>query len=120
MTAAAACPRLRPLEIFPTELEGRRVICLRDPSGLTDQIAFLPEAAVTILSLCDGRRDIAEVAAEATRRLGSRIAASTVRQLLEQLDDGLFLDTPRFHAHHAQVIAEFRAQPVRETSHAGL
>jgi MEMO1 family protein len=119
-TMTAACPRLRPLEIFPTELEGRRVLCLRDPAGLTDRVAFLPGAAIAILSACDGFRTAAEVAAHAAARLGMPIDEEQVRDLLDQLDDGLFLDTPRFHDHHRTLLAEFRATPVREASHAGL
>ncbi len=114
-----ACPRLRPLEIFPTELEGRRVLCLRDPAGLTDRVAFLPGAAIAILSACDGQRTAAEVAAHAAARLGMPIGEEQVHELLDQLDDGLFLDTPRFHAHHRALLDEFRATPVREASHAG-
>jgi AmmeMemoRadiSam system protein B len=115
-----ACPRLRPLEIFPTELEGRRVLCLRDPAGLTDRVAFLPGAAVAILSACDGQRTAAEVAAHAAARLGTPVSEDQVHELLDQLDDGLFLDTPRFHAHHQALLDEFRARPVRDASHAGL
>jgi AmmeMemoRadiSam system protein B len=115
----AACPRLRPLEIFPTELDGRRVLCLRDPAGLTDRVAFLPGAAVAILSACDGQRTAAEVAAAAAARLGTPVAEEQVHELLDQLDDGLFLDTPRFRAHHRALLDEFRAAPVREHSLAG-
>jgi len=35
-------PRLRPLEAFPVQHEGRRVLALRDPAGYTDAIVLLP------------------------------------------------------------------------------
>src|SRR5688572_12800024 len=108
-----ACPRLRPLEMFAAELEGARVLCLRDPAGLSDQLAFLPDAAVIIVSACDGRRSAAEVAQLASRRLGGAVLEQHVHELLAQLDEALLLDSPRFRAHRARVLDEFRAQPVR-------
>jgi AmmeMemoRadiSam system protein B len=95
------------------------VLCLRDPAGLTDRVAFLPSAAVAILSACDGQRTAAEVAAHAAARLGMPVSEDQVQDLLEQLDEGLFLDTPRFQAHHQALLDDFRSQPVRPPSHAG-
>jgi hypothetical protein len=115
----AACPRLRPIELFPTEIDGRRVVCLRDPAGLSEQLAFVPNAAVVILSLCDGRRTAADVAHAATRRLGATVDERQVRELLDQLDEALLLDTPRFHAHARRLLEEFRAAPLRAATHAG-
>jgi hypothetical protein len=107
------------VELFPTELEGRRVICLRDPAGLTDQLAFLPPPAVIILSLCDGEHDAAEVARAATQRLRTKVEPDDVTALIDRLDEALFLDTPRFRAHEQRLLDEFRAQPLRAATHAG-
>ena len=60
-----ACPRLRPLEIFPTELDGRRVLCLRDPAGLTDRVAFLPGASEVQIHIRDAQGARAETIAGA-------------------------------------------------------
>src|SRR5262245_58804380 len=97
-------PRLRPLEIFPAEADGQRLLCLRDPSGMTDRVAFIPPAAAALLTLCDGRRDAAEVARELAVRTGMRVSGSQIESVIEQLDEGLFLDSPRFHAHRRAVI----------------
>jgi AmmeMemoRadiSam system protein B len=115
----AACPRLRPLEIFPTEHDGERVVCLRDPSGLAPHLAFLPPHAALVVSLCDGVRTTGDVAREFARRTGAAIAAAQIDELLAQLDDALLLDSPRFRAHRSAVVEEFRAQPVRAPAHAG-
>lgn len=114
-----ACPRLRPLEIFPTEIDGQTVLCLRDPSGLTEHLAFVPPPAMAILALCDGVRTPAEVASEFQRRTGARLGEAQLLRLLEQLDEGLFLETPRFEAHYRVIVEEFRAAPRRAASHAG-
>ena len=50
----AALPRLRPVEAFPVQHEGRRVVALRDPSGYTPSIVMLVgalEATVTFRAL---------------------------------------------------------------------
>jgi len=114
-----ARPRLRPLELFPVEVDGQSLICLRDPSGLTDRIGLLPRPAAVAAVLCDGTRTLAEVAAELERRSGAGVTASQIAELLDQLDDGLFLEGPRLEAHKRAVLAAFRAAPTRAANHAG-
>ncbi len=63
-------PRLRAVEAFPAELEGRPVLCLRDPSGVTEAVLAFPRAVVSILALFDGTRSVADVQAEIMRRHG--------------------------------------------------
>ncbi len=43
-------PKLRPIEAFPVDLGGREVICLRDPTQLTDDAVFVPREALFILA----------------------------------------------------------------------
>ena len=38
-------PKLRGVDAFPTEMNGRPVICLRDPTGLSEQVACVPGSA---------------------------------------------------------------------------
>jgi len=38
-------PKLRPIEAFPVDLGGRKVLCLRDPMQLTDDVVFVPREA---------------------------------------------------------------------------
>lgn len=113
------CPRLRPLEMFPADVDGERVLCLRDPSGLTEGMAFLPPPAVLVVSLCDGSRTRADVAREFHRRTGRRISEAQVASILDQLDEALFLETPRFLDHRRAIHEAFRAAPLRPAAHAG-
>lgn len=113
------CPRLRPVEIFPTQVDGQTVLCLRDPSGLSDHLALVAPQAAIVLSLCDGSRTHSEVAQAFRRLTGAHIDEAQTRELLERLDEGLFLDSPRFHAHRAGLIEAFHAAPRREAAHAG-
>jgi len=112
-------PRLRPLGLFPVEVDGQNLICIRDPSGLTERVGYFPRPAALAAVLCDGSRTLAEVAAEVGRRSGLDVESAHIAQLVAQLDDGLFLEGPRLEAHRGEVLAAFRASPVRTASHAG-
>src|SRR5260221_5073500 len=112
-------PRLRPLELFPTEVKGQAAICLRDPSGLSARIAVLPRAGALAAILCDGTRSVAEVAAELGRRLGGEVPVDNVAELVEQLDHALLLDSPRFAEHRRAIHDEFRDSARRPATHAG-
>ena len=54
-------PRLRSLDVFPAVLEGQEMVCLRDPSGLTERVVYLRPEAWPLLTLCDGTRTVGEV-----------------------------------------------------------
>jgi AmmeMemoRadiSam system protein B len=114
-------PRLRALEAFPIDEEdgGQRRLCLRDPSGLTEHVAMLPAAAVIVVALCDGTRDLAAIQSEIQKRYRERVPLSAIQNLLEQLDEGLLLDSPRFAEHRAKLHADFHAAPRRAAVHAG-
>jgi AmmeMemoRadiSam system protein B len=114
-----ARPRLRRLELFPVEVDGAPMICVRDPTGLTDKIGFLPRPAALAAVLCDGSRTVAEVAAEVGRRAGASVSSEQVAALLADLDDSLFLEGPRLEAHRRDVVRAFHLAPTRPPSHAG-
>ncbi len=112
-------PRLRPLEAFPLEEQGQRLLGLRDPSGLTDAVARLPPAAVAVIQLCDGETTREEICAEFQRRYNSALPREVLDRLLDQLDQALLLDSERFRNHSATVFAEFARAPVRPAHLAG-
>jgi AmmeMemoRadiSam system protein B len=112
-------PRLRPLEAFPLEERGQKLLGLRDPSGLTDAIARLPPAAVAVLQLCDGETTRDDICKEFEKRYRSPLARETLDKLLDQLDQGLFLDSDKFRQHSATVFAEFARSPTRPAHLAG-
>jgi AmmeMemoRadiSam system protein B len=115
----AALPRLRPIDAFPVEVEGRRLICLRDPQEYATQIALVPFEAFFILAHLDGRRSALQVQEAYVRRFGTLVTSAEIRELLDTLDRHYFLDSPRFAARRDEVIAAFRAAPVRAAAHAG-
>jgi MEMO1 family protein len=112
-------PKLRPIEAFPVDLGGREVICLRDPMHLTNDAVFVPREALFILAHFDGKHSILDIQEACTRQYGQLLPSDPIQGLIAELDKSLLLDNERFEVHKQQLIAEFRASPVRRAAHAG-
>jgi len=114
-------PMLRALTAFPSEIEGRRVLCLSDPEGISESVASLaPEIVPFLFEVLDGEHSLAEIQAEFTRRSGGQLMfREDLVSLLEQLDEALFLQSPRFERHVAKLLEEYRSAPERPAGHAG-
>src|SRR5918911_5742125 len=63
-------PKLRPIEAFPVNLGGREVVCLRDPTQLTDGAVFVPRETLFILAHFDGKHSILDIQEAYTRQSG--------------------------------------------------
>lgn len=92
---------------------------MRDPSGLSDHVAFVPRQAALVLALCDGDRTVTEIADEYRSRTRGRIEEHQIHELLGQLDENLFLDSPRFQTRKQQVVLAFAERSTRLATHAG-
>ena len=112
-------PRLRQVEAFPAKVEDREVICLRDPSGLTDSVLTVPRALAPILALFDGLRSLVDVQREIMRECGELVLRSQLESMVEVLDQHLFLEGPRVEAERARQRAAFLAAPTRPAFLAG-
>jgi len=112
-------PKLRPIEAFPVDLGGRQVICLRDPTQLADDAVFVPREALFILAHFDGKHSILDIQEAYTRQHGRLLSRDAITGLIAKLDESLLMDNERFKAHRDQLVAAFRASPVRHAAHAG-
>ena len=112
-------PKLRPIEAFPVDLGGREVICLRDPTQLADDAVFVPREALVILAHFDGKHSILDIQEAYTRQHGRLLSSDAIKGLIAKLDQSLLMDNKRFKAHRDQLVAAFRASPVRHAAHAG-
>ncbi len=112
-------PRLRPVEAFPLRTEGRDVVCLRDPTGLTDAVLTVPRAVAEILALFDGTRTLLDVQADIMRHRGELVPRAELEKLVDALEEHLFLEGPRVEAARQRVAAAFHASPLRPAVHAG-
>jgi AmmeMemoRadiSam system protein B len=114
-----ALPRLRPVEAFPVEHEGKRVIAIRDPSGYTSSVLVLAGPLLEIVSLFDGEHTVVDAQAAVMRRHGELVTAAEIEAITSALDEHGFLDTPRFAERQAATDDEFRQAPTRPAVHVG-
>jgi MEMO1 family protein len=84
-----------------------------DPSGLAPEGLTLSEAALFVLSKMDGRHSRQDIQAEFMRRQGTFLFSDDIETMIGQLDKALFLESPRFDAHFAELVRQYRAAPAR-------
>lgn len=116
---ASDFPKLRPVEAFPVEMEGRHVICLRDPEGLTDSVLMVPPELFFILTLFDGQHAIQDIQVAFTREFGTILSSEKIREIAGQLDEAHFMEGERIAQLRRQVLDAFHGAPVRPAAHAG-
>jgi AmmeMemoRadiSam system protein B len=112
-------PRLRQVEAFPVQHEGRQVVALRDPAGYTDAIVLLPRVLLEIVSLFDGEHSIADIQAAVMRRYGELVPRERIVEIADALDAQGFLDSQRFAERRAAIDRAFLEAPTRPAAHAG-
>lgn len=112
-------PRLRTVDAFPMEVEGKRVVCLQDPSGLTESVLFLPPSLFEIVALFDGQNSVVDIQAAYMRRHGQLLFREKIEEIVRTLDEHLFLESPRLQEARVRLEEEFHSSPVRRAAHAG-
>lgn len=112
-------PRLRPLEAFPFEHEGKKLVALRDPMGLVPGIALIGPELFLVASHFDGARSFEEVREALKAGYGLAIDDPTLQEVVDSLDEKLFLDNERFHRAMRELHTQFVAATTRPAFHAG-
>jgi AmmeMemoRadiSam system protein B len=112
-------PKLRPIEAFPINLGGRQVICLKDPTHLTDDAVFVPRETLFILAHFDGKHSVLDIQEAYTRQYGQLLYSDAIKTLIAELDEHLLLDTERFQEYKRRLLEAFGKSPVRRAAHAG-
>ncbi|MEK6602321.1 MAG: AmmeMemoRadiSam system protein B [Candidatus Binatota bacterium] len=111
-------PRLRPVEAFPFQQEGKTLVCLRDPQNFANTLVISP-AVYFILSHFDGKHSLIDVQEAYCRQLGELLLSEEVKKIVDLLDRHYFLYSERFLEHQKGIIEEFRRLPTRPAAHAG-
>ncbi|MCX5910212.1 MAG: AmmeMemoRadiSam system protein B [Deltaproteobacteria bacterium] len=112
-------PRLRSVDIFPSEMSGQKVICLRDPLNFSGKVLFVPYAAFFIIRFFDGQHSILDIQAEFMRQFGKLLYREDVQRLADQLNENYFLESDRFRKQEREMIASFKKTPIRPLTLAG-
>ena len=113
-------PKLRPAISEKVEHQGQSYLRLRDPTGLVEEAVLVPQALVTLLTLCDGSRDVSALQIGMMLRTGVQLTPSTIRGVLSRLDEAMLLENGAFAAAHEKALRVYRDSPHRPPSHAGL
>jgi AmmeMemoRadiSam system protein B len=112
-------PRLRPLELKWLDDAGQRRLFIRDPSGVSPFAATVPSWMANLIALCDGERDVPSIRAAFEIRTGLSLTDDHVETVIKQLDEALFLDSPKFQAARDEALREYRERPNRPAALAG-
>ena len=116
MDATFTRPKLRwPLDIRIHNLGGQDALVIQCPIGISaDPLALMPQFAPVVVAL-DGAHTSEEIVAKfAPQGLTSEI----LRELIQRLDDHLFMANPRFFSAEKIARDAFKSSPVRPAARA--
>ena len=112
-------PKLRPIEAFPFEQDGRRLVVLRDPLRWTENSIVVSPTLIPILQRFTGNNTVVDIQAEFARATGQILPSEALNGVIAKLDEALLLDNERFCQHRDQLEREYRESSVRPAAHAG-
>lgn len=112
-------PRLRPVDVFPVQLDGRTLLALRDRLEPSAPPVLLSPEGMLLASLLDGQRTPAGVRAAFGLRTGIWLTESQILELVRQLDSAYLLESEAFLARLNALRQQFLQAPARPAIHAG-
>ncbi len=111
-------PKLRPLEVFPLEINGKKVICLRDPLRYGQDLLVAP-ALLEVIRHFNGSHTIRDIQMAIMRACGQLIYQELIEDVVQQLDDSLLLESDYFREVRRSIDRNFAHASVRPAAHAG-
>ena len=112
-------PKLRPIEIFPVEAEGRQLLCLRDAFQYVPEPIFVPREVLPILQYFDGQHSILDIQTDYARKTGEILFSNVITTIAEELDAHLMMDSEKFREFKRELEKEVSEQKTRPAAHAG-
>ena len=112
-------PCLRGCQVEPLREGGESFLRIANREGLSDHWLRIPQAYGLVLKQFDGTRDVAGIVAAVQEECEVALPAELVAQLVQELDEIVALDTPRYEAARLRKLDEYRTGGVREPVCAG-
>jgi MEMO1 family protein len=114
-------PRLRSdIDVMPSPVPDRPGLLLRDPFAYTSEVFVIPPQWIAILQCLDGEHSELDAREILTRLNGGvLVPGEPIREIVEVLAEGGFLETEELHALKRAKHDAFRTAPVREPTHVG-
>jgi AmmeMemoRadiSam system protein B len=100
-------------------MSGQTLVCLQDSQNVSESALFLTPPVYFIVSLLDGQNSILDIQTAYMRRFGEILYSDKIQEVVEQLDENLFLEGERFQEALRQTEKRFKVAPVREAGFAG-
>lgn len=104
---------------MPTVEDGQQLFVLRDLEELSDKPLALSAGGMLLVSLLDGRRDAAGLAAAFQQNTGNEIDSAVILELVNALDQAGYLETPAAALKRQQARDDFRQGKTRPAVFAG-
>lgn len=111
-------PKLRALEITPIQDEGQALFYFHDRHGIADD-AVIPQEWGVVLAFFDGQNSVEEICEQFEQKHEQELPREALENIISQLDDALFLDSPHFRAQLEKLVNEFEAGSTRPATLAG-
>ncbi|MGH7852804.1 MAG: AmmeMemoRadiSam system protein B [Candidatus Binatia bacterium] len=111
-------PRIRPIEAFPVQQDGKTLIYLKDPLNFATPLGISP-VGYFVLAHFDGGHSFAAIQEAYSKRFGAVLEPDELRQFVAMLDQHYYLQSERFENYQQAVIDEFRRSPTRAAAHVG-
>src|SRR3990172_3244119 len=89
-------PKVRPLDAFPMQIEGKEMIGIKDPAGISPEIVFVSHETLFLISLMDGTNTLRDLQAAYLRRYGALLFTDKIEDLIEQLNSRHLLENRQF------------------------
>jgi len=111
-------PRVRGIEAFPIQQDGKTLIYLKDPLNFATPLG-ISQVGYFLLAHFDGRHAYSDLSEIFQQRFHAQLALDEFNRFVEMLDENYYLKTERFEKYRQAVIAEFRGRPSRAPAHVG-
>ena len=111
-------PRVRGIEAFPVQQDGKTIIYLKDPLNFATPLGISPVGYFLLVHF-DGRHAYNDLREVFEQRFRSPLARAEFDQFVAMLDQHYYLKSERFEKYQQVVIDEFRARPSRAPAHVG-
>jgi AmmeMemoRadiSam system protein B len=109
-------PRLRAVEAFPVQQEGRTLVYLKDPQNFAQPLGISP-AGYFIVSHFDGQHTQVDIQEAYSKHFGALLLSHELKTFIDLLDHHYYLHTARFLLHRNKMVEEFKSQPKRAPAH---
>lgn len=112
-------PKLRPVDAFPAEIEGKSRLVIRDPAKIAEEVLVLSLPSQYLLSLMDGSHTVLEIQHFFERQFNLKVPAEQLVRFVEKLDRFGFLESELLEERIKKIASAYEARRTRPPICAG-